>query len=208
MILKSRRQENFNRDFPGKCWSWAWFFWRPLQEGNFEIFLETLQLHRIMTPIWFCNCKLRYTVWDILESQLVRIQLSASLKHLIESLPSSLPPSRWFSWLAFFVWLLASRLATMRLSLLVLLGLLIGWLIFRGLASLLGLLYLLALLVGLLALIGLLDLLGVSCLAGWQADWLTDWLTGWLGCWLARLTCLLAGWQGWLSGAHMSRARW
>ena len=60
----------------------------------------------------------------------------------------------WFSWLAFFVWLLASRLVAMRISLLVLLGLLIGWLIFRGLASWLGLLYLLALLVGLLALLG------------------------------------------------------
>ena len=45
--------------------SWAWFFWRPLQEGNFEIFLETLQLHRIPNPIWFCNCKLRYTIWEI-----------------------------------------------------------------------------------------------------------------------------------------------
>ena len=54
--------------------------------------------------------------------------------------------------------MLASRLVAMRISLLVLLGLLIGWLIFRGLASLLGLLYLLALLVGLLALLGLLDL--------------------------------------------------
>ena len=66
--------------------------------------------------------------------------------------------------------MLASRLVAMRISLLVLLGLLIGWLIFRGLAALLGLLYLLALLVGLLALLGLLDLLGVSCLAGWLAD--------------------------------------
>ena len=54
--------------------------------------------------------------------------------------------------------MLASRLVAMRISLLVLLGLLIGWLIFRGLASWLGFLYLLTLLVGLLALLGLLDL--------------------------------------------------
>ena len=26
--------------------SWAWFFWRPLQEGNFQIFLPILQLHQ------------------------------------------------------------------------------------------------------------------------------------------------------------------
>ena len=73
-------------------WSWAWFFWRSLQEGNFEIFLVTLQLHRVPNPIWFCKCKLRYTVWEIWESQLLHIRFSASLKHL-KVIPSSLPPS-------------------------------------------------------------------------------------------------------------------
>ena len=34
-------------------WSWAWFFWRPLQEGNFEIFLETLQLIEFRIPYDF-----------------------------------------------------------------------------------------------------------------------------------------------------------
>ena len=54
--------------------NWAWFFWRPPQEGNFKIFLATLQLHRIPNPIWFCICKLRYTVWEIWESQLTHIR--------------------------------------------------------------------------------------------------------------------------------------
>ena len=89
MILKFRRRENFNRDFHGKLGSWAWFFWRPLQEGNFEIFLEILQLHRIPNPIWFCNCKLRYTVWDIWESQLVHMRFWAILKQLFGSSSSS-----------------------------------------------------------------------------------------------------------------------
>ena len=34
-------------------WSWAWFFGRPLQEGNFEIFLATLQLHQLFLPTRF-----------------------------------------------------------------------------------------------------------------------------------------------------------
>ena len=91
MILKFCRRENFTRDLPGKLWSWAWFFWRPLQEGNFEIFLATPQLDPNRKPIWFCNCKLRYTVWDIWESQLVHIQFSVSLKHLKVIPPSFLP---------------------------------------------------------------------------------------------------------------------
>ena len=62
MILKFCRRENFTRDFPGKLWSWAWFFWRPLLEVNFEILLETLQLYRIPNPTWFCNWKVRYMV--------------------------------------------------------------------------------------------------------------------------------------------------
>ena len=94
MILKFRRRENFKRDFPGKLWSWAWFFWRPLLEGNFEIFLETLQLYRIPNPIWFCNCKLRYMVWVIWESKLIHIQFLANLKnHFVLSFLPSLPSS-------------------------------------------------------------------------------------------------------------------
>ena len=64
-IFSELKKLSIYREISLESWSWAWFFWRPLQEGNFEIFLETLQLHRIPNPIWFCNCKLRYTVWEI-----------------------------------------------------------------------------------------------------------------------------------------------
>ena len=84
-----------SQKYPLGSWSWAWFFWRPLQEGNFEIFLATPQLDPNRKPIWFCNCKLKYTVWDIWESQLVHIQFSAILKQLFGSLPfPSLPSLR------------------------------------------------------------------------------------------------------------------
>ena len=53
MILKFCRRENFTRDFPGKLWSWAWFFWRPLLVGNFKIFLATPKLHDIFQPTRF-----------------------------------------------------------------------------------------------------------------------------------------------------------
>ena len=36
IVLKCHRGENFKRGFPGKYLSWAWFFWRPLHEGDFE----------------------------------------------------------------------------------------------------------------------------------------------------------------------------
>ena len=69
VILKfcqTQAHEIFNlQGNPCIKWSWAWFFWRPLQEGNFKIFLTTFQLHRIPNPIWFCNCKLKCTVWKI-----------------------------------------------------------------------------------------------------------------------------------------------
>ena len=89
-IFSELKKLSIYREISLESWSWAWFFWRPLQEGNFEIFLATLQLHRIPNPIWFCNCKLRYTVWEIWESQLIHIRISANLKQLFVPLPPSL----------------------------------------------------------------------------------------------------------------------
>ena len=48
-----------------KKWSWARFFRRPLYQCDFEICSTTPQLDPNRKPIWFCNCKLRYTVWEI-----------------------------------------------------------------------------------------------------------------------------------------------
>ena len=85
----------FYRDFQlqgilFKKWSWAWFFRRPLYQCDFEICSTTPQLDPNRKPIWFCNCKLRYTVWEIWESQLVHIRTWAILKQLFDSfLPSS-----------------------------------------------------------------------------------------------------------------------
>ena len=53
MILKFCRRENFTRDFPGKVWSWAWFFWRPLLEGNFEIFWKPSNFIEFRLPYDF-----------------------------------------------------------------------------------------------------------------------------------------------------------
>ena len=74
-----------------KKWSWARFFRRPLYQCDFEICSTTPQLDPNRKPIWFCNCKLRYTVWEIWESRLVHIQLWAILKQLLGSLPPFLP---------------------------------------------------------------------------------------------------------------------
>ena len=73
-IFSELKKLSIYREISLESWSWAWFFWRPLQQGNFENFLQTLQLHRNPNPIWFCNCKLWYTVWDIWESQLIHIR--------------------------------------------------------------------------------------------------------------------------------------
>ena len=74
-----------------KKWSWARFFRRPLYQCDFEICSTTPQLDPNRKPIWFCNCKLRYTVWENWDYQLVYIQFSANLKQLFVLLPSFLP---------------------------------------------------------------------------------------------------------------------
>ena len=75
-----------------KKWSWARFFRRPLYQCDFEIFSTTPQLDPNRKPIWFCKCKLRYTVWEIWESQLIHIRFSADSKKLFRSfLPPFLP---------------------------------------------------------------------------------------------------------------------
>ena len=93
IILKFCRRKNFKRDFPGKNLGWAWFFRRPLYQCDFKIWSTTPQLDPNRKPIWFCNCKLRYTVWEIWESQLNHIRFLADLKHL-KVIPSFLPSSR------------------------------------------------------------------------------------------------------------------
>ena len=93
MILKFCRRENFTWDFPGKLWSWAWFFWRPLLEGDFEICSTTPQLHDIFQLTRFSTRTKRYTVWVNIDTQLRHIQFLADLKHL-KVIPSSLPSSR------------------------------------------------------------------------------------------------------------------
>ena len=74
-----------------KKWSWERFFGRPLYQCDLEIYSTTPQLDPNRKPIWFCKCKLRYTVWEIWESQLIHIRFSAHLKQLFVPLPSSLP---------------------------------------------------------------------------------------------------------------------
>ena len=69
--------------------SWAWFFRRPLYQCDFEIFSTTPQLDPNRKPIWFCKCKLRYTVWEIWECQLVHMRFWAILKQLLGSSSSS-----------------------------------------------------------------------------------------------------------------------
>ena len=106
----------FYRDFQlqgilFKKWSWARFFRRPLYQCDFEICSTTPQLDPNRKPIWFCKCKLRYTVWVILESQLHHIQFWTILKQLFVFLPPSLPPftikAQLVSWPASFalLWL-------------------------------------------------------------------------------------------------------
>ena len=52
-IFSELKKLSIYREISLESWSWAWFFWRPLQEGNFEIFLATPQLHEIFQPTWF-----------------------------------------------------------------------------------------------------------------------------------------------------------
>ena len=63
-------------------WSWAWFFWRPLQEGNFEFFLATLQLDQTFKPIWFCSCNIICLTWYEKESKLQHMRFWVILNQL------------------------------------------------------------------------------------------------------------------------------
>ena len=69
-------------------------FRRPLYQCDFEICSTTPQLDPNRKPIWFCNCKLRYTIWEIWESKLQDMRVWAILKQLFGS--SSFITMSWF----------------------------------------------------------------------------------------------------------------
>ena len=72
-----------------KKWSWVRFFRRPLYQCDFEILSTTPELDPNRKPIWFCNCKLRYTISEIWESKLQDMRVWAILKQLFGSSSSS-----------------------------------------------------------------------------------------------------------------------
>ena len=50
-IFSELKKLSIYREISLESWSWAWFFWRPPQEGNFEIWSATPQLDQTFTRI-------------------------------------------------------------------------------------------------------------------------------------------------------------